>query len=62
MESFPETKTSERRFSGGKKLMASFKKNCAPRFEEHDSVRGLPDFSWYNIPKRGQNYQNTKKI
>jgi hypothetical protein len=23
---------------------------------------GLPDFSWYNIPKRGKNYQNDYKI
>jgi hypothetical protein len=23
---------------------------------------GLPDFSWYNIPKRGKNIQNSDKM
>jgi hypothetical protein len=27
----------------------------------HDRFSGLPDFSWYKIPKRGKIYQMTTK-
>jgi hypothetical protein len=45
--------------SGGRKGLAmaaspmQFNKNCSS---------GLPDFSWYSIPKRGKNIPNNHKI
>jgi hypothetical protein len=32
-----------------------------PSSHIRNSVAGLPDFSWRNIPKRGKLYQNTTK-
>jgi hypothetical protein len=36
-------------------------RNSGTSFKGHLKT-GLPDFSWYNIPKRGKNYKITTKL